>query len=105
MTALAASAPSVVRSAPDDEIDSRTKAQMDAAWSNWHEIRNTIVKPELTDQIAEVAEASAKVAAQAASDATRDTSDIANIVDNMLAEMRPKLLEEIARKLAANKNE
>ena len=105
MTALAASAPSVVRSAPEDEIDSRTKAQMDAAWSNWHEIRNTIVKPELTDQIAEVAEASAKVAAQAASDATRDTSDIANIVDNMLAEMRPKLLEEIARKLAANKNE
>ena len=105
MASLAAPAPSVDRSAPEDEIDSRTKAQMDAAWSNWHDIRNTIVKPELTDQIAEVAEASAKAEAQATSDASRDTSDIANIVDNMLAEMRPKLLEEIARKLAANKKE
>ena len=104
-SAAPAPAPNVDRSAPEDEIDSRTRAQMDAAWSNWHDIRNTIVKSELTDQIADVAEASAKEQAQTASDASRDSSDIANIVDNMLAEMRPKLLEEIARKLAANKKE
>ncbi len=104
-SAAPAPAPNVDRSVPEDEIDSRTRAQMDAAWSNWHDIRNTIVKSELTDQIADVAEASAKEQAQTASDASRDSSDIANIVDNMLAEMRPKLLEEIARKLAANKKE
>lgn len=101
-------ASSADHSAPEDEIDSRTNAQMDAAWSNWHDIRNTIVKPSLTDQIQEVAEASAKADATvqvAAEAAGQDTSDIANIVDTMLAEMRPKLLEEIARKLAANKKE
>jgi len=99
-------APNVDRSAPEDEIDSRTKAQMDAAWSNWHDIRNTVVTPKLADQIEEVAEASVKEEAgtHSASEAgSGGSSEIASIVDTMLAEMRPKLLEEIARKLAAKK--
>src|SRR5882762_6261403 len=90
--------------APEDEIDSRTKSQMDAAWSNWHEIRNTIVTPNLTEQLADVATAVADPdAAQPANGAGHDSDSIASIVDSVLAEMRPKLLEEIARKLAAKK--
>ena len=100
-------APSADRSAPEDEIDSRTKAQMDAAWSNWHDIRNTVVAPKLADQIEEVTEASAKEEAKtpdaSIAGARESSSEIASIVDTMLAEMRPKLLEEIARKLAAKK--
>jgi len=92
-------------SAPEDEIDSRTKSQMDAAWSNWREIRNTMVTPNLTEQLAEVATAVAKEdAAQMANGGGHDADSIASIVDSVLAEMRPKLLEEIARKLAAKKD-
>jgi hypothetical protein len=91
-------------SAPEDEIDSRTKSQMDAAWSNWREIRNTIVTPNLTEELAEVATAVAQQdAAQPANGVGHDPDSIASIVDSVLAEMRPKLLEEIARKLAAKK--
>jgi len=105
-SAAAKPAPNTDRSAPEDEIDFRTKAQMDAAWSNWHDIRNTVVTPKLADQIEEVAEASAKEEAgtHSASEAgSGGSSEIASIVDTMLAEMRPKLLEEIAKKLAAKK--
>jgi len=85
-------------------IDSRTKSQMDAAWSNWREIRNTIVTPNLTEQLAEVATAAGQQdAAQPANGTGHDPDSIASIVDSVLAEMRPKLLEEIARKLAAKK--
>jgi len=87
-------------SAPDDEIDSRTKSQMDAAWSNWREIRNTIVTPSLTEELAAVV---TQDAAQPANGVGHDPDSIASIVDSVLAEMRPKLLEEIARKLAAKK--
>ena len=81
---------------------------MDAAWSNWREIRNTIVTPNLTEQLAEVAAASAteELDQQSASspNGMPDSASIASIVDSVLAEMRPKLVEEIARKLAAKKN-
>ena len=91
-------------SAPDDEIDSRTKSQMDAAWSNWREIRNTIVTPNLTQELAEVATAVAKEDGTQPDSAMGHGADsIARIVDSVLAEMRPKLMEEIARKLAAKK--
>jgi len=91
-------------SAPEDEIDSRTKSQMGAAWSNWREIRNTIVTPNLTEQLAEAATAVAQQdVAQPANGTGHDLDSIASIVDSVLAEMRPKLLEEIARKLAAKK--
>lgn len=93
--------------APEDEIDSRTKSQMDAAWTNWREIRNTIVTPNLTEQLAEVAAASVKEEAAAHSSNSEvpehDPASIASIVDRVLAEMRPKLVEEIARKLAAKR--
>jgi DNA-binding response OmpR family regulator len=90
--------------APDDEIDSRTKSQMDAAWSNWREIRKTLVAPNLTEQLADVATAVAdRDAAPPSNGAGHDSDSIASIVDSVLAEMRPKLLEEIARKLAARK--
>ena len=92
-------------SAPDDEIDSRTKSQMDAAWTNWREIRNTIVTPALTEQLADVAVAVSEVSTQGgnAEAVAHDPASIASIVDSVLAEMRPKLVEEIARKLAAKK--
>jgi CheY-like chemotaxis protein len=96
----------VDRSAPEDEIDSRTKSQMDAAWSNWRDIRNTIVTPKLTEQIAEVAAATTQVGVDepATSEAeAQEASSIGNIVDSVLAEMRPRLMEEIARKMAAKK--
>jgi hypothetical protein len=98
-------------SAPEDEIDSRTKSQMDAAWSNWREIRNTIVTPNLTEQLAEVAAASVAASGKeerglesgSSVNGAPDSASIASIVDSVLAEMRPKLVEEIARKLAARK--
>ncbi len=79
---------------------------MDAAWSNWRDIRNTVVAPKVADQIEDVAQASTKeeAGARACKADTGESSEIASIVDTMLAEMRPKLLEEIAKKLATKKD-
>ena len=48
-------------------------------------------------------EAGVGEAAPESASAAPDPSAISNIVDNMLAELKPKLMEEITRKLAAEK--
>ena len=41
----------------------------------------------------------------AASEAPGESTAIASIVDTMLAELRPKLVEEIAKKMSSEKKE
>jgi len=99
------------------------EAEMAAAWENWKHIRESIVGEQLTSQIAEVAAAglqasqagstedSQTVEETASSDESGDGSgdseepeEIANIVDSVLAELKPKLMEEIARKMSKDKD-
>ncbi len=102
------------------------EAELAAAWQNWKQIRESFVGSQPASAAADApAELSAKqeetaVPAQsapanavagpveveeAAADAPEESTTIASIVDNMLAELRPKLVEEIARKMNSEKKE
>jgi epidermal growth factor receptor substrate 15 len=102
------------------------EAELAAAWQNWKQIRESFVgseppaatadaPAELNSNHEEAAapaqSASAEVVAEsvevegAASDAPEESTAIASIVDSMLAELRPKLVEEIAKKMNSEKKE
>lgn len=97
---------------------------MAAAWQNWKQIRESIVGSQLTAQIADAAaaglQASQSEAAKSSdaesqqaaredaeeengSDTSSEPDAIASIVDSVLAELKPKLVEEIARKMSSDK--
>ena len=108
-------------------------AELAAAWQNWKHIRESFVgsrplapvaespaeaKPEHeekpaavqstgADAVAELPEIEAEPveSQEATSDAPEESSAIASIVDSMLAELRPKLVEEIAKKMNSEKKE
>jgi CheY-like chemotaxis protein len=121
-TAIAGDQPSAQSNAttrPSPEAD-QDVAKTAAAWASWHQVHETIPEqkvatassaekdPEIP-QGSDAASASsvekealaAAAAAAAGSDSSVSSSDtaIASIVEGVLAELRPKLVEEIAKKL------
>ena len=105
-----------------DEGEKHREAQLAAAWQNWKQIRDSIVGSRITAQITDAATAElqaageppisdsgtdkqvAEVTAGEPSDASKaDSAAIASIVDSVLAELKPKLVEEIAKKMSASK--
>jgi CheY-like chemotaxis protein len=111
-------------SAAAGDTDSVSEAELPAAseaaaaWQNWQQIREAVMSPqkaaELAESVAEIAQAS--VAAQeptsrqdsAPSDSAspapaEDDNSINDIVDSVLADLKPRLMAEIAKKLAAKK--
>ena len=93
----------------------KRESETAAAWASWRKIRETGSKPaaesssmENDDELSEPKDAAMAVAAGAEhspEDAESLDSDpeIASIVDSVLADMRPKIVEEIARKLGKKK--
>jgi CheY-like chemotaxis protein len=83
------------------------EAELAAAWAQWKQIRESVVGPQLTAHIADVAAAGIKEAqpeqSSAAAQSEENPAAIANIVDSVLAELKPKLMEEIAKKLGKDK--
>lgn len=97
---------------PDREGLSASEAAM--AWQNWQQIRDSVMNAQSTETIAKsLAEAAQAADPGAAPTAPVDTGNstenhsalalegaaLASIVDNVLAELKPKLMEEIAKKL------
>jgi CheY-like chemotaxis protein len=96
---------------------SRSEADLVAAWANWKHIRESVMSPAAETLEAEVSPdlpaaqpsavetepPAAAVTAQPAP-SSGDTETIASIVDNMLAELKPRLMEELAKKLAQEKS-
>jgi CheY-like chemotaxis protein len=79
--------------------------------SNWHQIRTAPAGAASDSNVVEAAKqaegapeespkAMAAVAAEGSSAAAPDASTIASIVDSVMADLRPKIVEEIAKKLA-----
>jgi hypothetical protein len=81
--------------------------------SNWHQIHTAPASAAAQSDVVEAAKqaeqgaeevpkamAAAAAAKGAASTSAPDASAIASIVDSVLADLRPKIVEEIARKLA-----
>ena len=81
------------------------------AWANWKQIRESVIGSQLSSQIADTvadlqaSSGSAEPESQLdASPATADeTSEISNIVDSVLADLKPRLMAEIAKKMSKDK--
>ena len=99
------------------EQEEQREPELAAAWANWKQIRESLLGSPFGSQIADAAaaeleekqkEAAAAVAepeapATVTSSVTPDASAIASIVDSVLAELKPKLVEEIAKKMSKPK--
>ncbi|HTZ98219.1 MAG TPA: response regulator [Terriglobales bacterium] len=104
----------------------RQDSELASAWASWKQIRESVVSPQSTPQIAEAAasalsteSASAETssvepahaesakpevtAAEPEAAAGEDSEAIANIVDSVLSELKPKLMKEIAKKMGKEK--
>jgi len=101
-----------VAPAPAEPVSERD-AQLATAWEQWKHIRESVVSPEFTTQVAESAAAvvqetpseAALTSAQpeTSENAADDANEIASIVDSVLADLKPKLMEEIAKKMGKSK--
>jgi CheY-like chemotaxis protein len=91
-----------------------------AAWASWRRIRESSdsrhtpaqsekpqegqeVEPASRDEAAMAVAAGAEKAPEEASTAPEESGEIANIVDSVLAEMRPKIVAEISKKMGKKK--
>jgi CheY-like chemotaxis protein len=105
-----------------DEGDKQREAELAAAWQNWKQIRESIVGSQLTAQIADAAAAGLKdvqpeeaspvmsegdeeAESDESSTAAGESTAIASIVESVLAELKPKLMEEIAKKMKTDKKD
>ena len=91
------------------------ESELAAAWANWKQIRESVIGSQLSSQIAETvaetkesiknssSEAQPESQAEASSATEQETSDISNIVDSVLADLKPKLMAEIAKKMGKEK--
>ena len=96
------------------------EAQLATAWQNWRQIRESMIGQQLPSQVADAATAAFKQIREERKDQMADTtskdavpseenraaveaSTIAGIVDSVLSELKPKLMEEIAKKLAEDR--
>jgi hypothetical protein len=118
--------PQAVESEQDSKpkLDSETLKSTAAAWASWRQIRDTSKGPEVAqadpgetqstdfgasqpaaEETAAAVAAGAEHSLQAstAAEPSRNSSDVASIVDSVLADLRPKLMEEISRKMAQKK--
>ena len=127
--AAAAGAHSSV-SAVASEAPEQNEADLAAAWANWKQIRGTILGSQTVvpitqtgesaaveetaampeenlasaqSEVAETVESSPVVAQEESANEADSADDISNMVDNMLAELKPKLMKEIAKKLKKEK--
>jgi two-component system chemotaxis response regulator CheY len=117
--ATASVAPSVENS--EAQPDSETVKSTAAAWANWRQIRDTgpsngnaseaqapdpeLPTPSAPDIAALAVAAGAENALQdiASASPNENPTDVASIVDSVLAGLRPKLMEEITRKMSEKK--
>ena len=97
-----------------DPQEQEHEAELAQAWAQWRQIRESIASPQMAAQLADVAAAelqgSQAAAASTESQSEKDSSSdsgspdaIASIVDSVLSELKPKIVEEIARKLGKKK--
>jgi len=93
-------------SAPED-------AELATAWEHWKHIRESVGSAEISGQIAESAAAVVQqnhsepqpepAQPEVSAGTTDESAEIASIVDSVLADLKPKLMEEIARKMGKGK--
>ncbi len=112
----------IAETAPEPKFDSETVKNTAAAWASWrqahdssqgNEVAETQPKQKETEQpesappdtaARAVAAGAEQISQEAVAAATEgDQSNVASIVDSVLADLRPKLMEEINRKMSKKK--
>ena len=98
---------------PSNAEDRQRESELAAAWESWKHIRESVVEPQLKSQAASPAalEAPAPQVEQASSPQSesegetggQEEAGIASIVDSVLADLKPRLMEEISRKMGKEK--
>ena len=98
------SAVSAVNSAPAPQHErDHLSATTEAAWASWRRIRESNPPADSSDTAAMAVAAGAEKSPEEALDANGSDFAIASIVDSVLADLRPKIVEEISRKLGKKK--
>ncbi|MBV9341303.1 MAG: response regulator [Acidobacteria bacterium] len=111
--AAAAAAPSISSAkalplaAAESEPEPAVAFETRAAWENWQRIRDSVMSPRSTAAVVDAASEAARegLSRQAPKDAepantpVLESAVLASIVDSVLAELKPRLMEEIAKKL------
>jgi CheY-like chemotaxis protein len=109
----------VPEQAPEPKPETETVKSTAAAWASWRQIRDTSKSADVVQdhsmesdvpqhaptESAMAVAAGAEQILQAAesSEPNRNPADVASIVDSVLADLRPKLMEEISRKMSQKK--
>ena len=91
--------------------EGRGESELVAAWANWKQIRESVIgsqlTPQIADTVAELKETSIETQPEPQVDTApateEDSSEISNIVDSVLADLKPKLMAEIAKKMGKDK--
>jgi CheY-like chemotaxis protein len=107
-------APPEVSQGQDSSIDveeRQRESELAAAWESWKHIRESVVEPQLKSQVAGAAFDMAMPPAEQPSRPQPESGDetgaheesVASIVDSVLADLKPKLMEEISRKIGKEK--
>lgn len=92
-----------------EQREHQREAELAQAWAQWRQIRDSLASPHMASQLAEVAATGLQNSdAQAANRSQEVASSggpdaIASIVDSVLSELKPKIVEEIAKKLGQKK--
>ena len=93
---------------PTPERDYQRESELAEAWSSWKKLRDSGAGSDLASQLASAAtenfiansdEQPSQATPSGQSDAPEESGAIASIVDSVLAELKPKLMQEIARKM------
>ena len=90
---------------------SQGESEHATAWANWRQIRESVIGAQLSSQIADsVADLQAgsghtepELQVDASPATADETSEISNIVDSVLADLKPKLMAEIAKKMSKDR--
>ena len=91
----------VPQAGPEQPVASESSA----AWENWQQIRDSVMGAQTTnaiaESVAEVAQSSVSAKPEQSTEASddADSATLSSIVDSVLAELKPRLMEEISKKL------
>lgn len=103
---------------PPETGERHGESDVAAAWANWRHIRESgvvsqpsvsqpggfEVSSQIAETVAEIQQSSVEAEPDSQADApAEDSSEISNLVDSVLADLKPKLMAEIAKKMGKDK--
>jgi CheY-like chemotaxis protein len=117
--AAASSSSAIATSSVESEPEPPVASEAAAAWQNWQHIRDSVmgsqtavslsesvaeaVQKSVTESVAEVTASAVSIdappSAEASADGDRENAELSSIVDSVLADLKPRLMAEISKKL------